>query len=148
MKLRIFVPIKIKIKLSHFGLRRGLCGTCVKLTLFEDSVQNRLYLNVCAKTTIVCKGNLGRERSRPWIQIKAICGAPFSFSSKWSFLFDFFFTKTFKKNLSIPHFCIFIKLNCPAYWIYCRTWFFYNIRMAYTNTLQVVKRAPKQQFTI
>ena len=144
MKLRIFVPIKMKIKLSHFGLRRGLCGTCVKLTLFEDSVQNRLYLNVCAKTTIVCKGNLGRERSRPWIQIKAICGAPFSFSSKWSFLFDFFFTKTFKKNLSIPHFCIFIKLNCPAYWIYCRTWFFYNIRMAYTNTLQVVKRAPKQ----
>ena len=72
MKLRIFVPKKMKIKLSHFGLRRGLCGTCVKLTLFEDSVQNRLYLNVCAKTTIVCKGNLGRERSRPWIQIKAI----------------------------------------------------------------------------
>ena len=97
MKLRIFVPLKIKIKLSHFGLRRGLCGTFVKLTLFEDSVQNRLYLNVCAKTTIVCKGNLGRERSRPWIQIKAICGAPFSFSSKWSLLFDFFLQKLSKK---------------------------------------------------
>ena len=91
MKLGIFVPLKMKIKLSHFGLRRGLCGTCVKLTLFEDSVQNRLYLNVCAKTTIVCKGNLGRERSPPWIQIKAICAAPhFHFLPSGASLLDFF----------------------------------------------------------
>ena len=104
----------MKIKLSHFGLRRGLCGTFVKLTLFEDSVQNRLYLNVCAKTTIVCKGNLGRERSRPWIQIKAICGAPFSFSSKWSFLFDFFFYKNFQKKLNDSTFLYFHKVELPC----------------------------------
>ena len=112
MKLRIFVPKKMKIKLSHFGLRRGLCGTCVKLTLFEDSVQNRLYLNVCAKTTIVCKGNLGRERSRPWIQIKAICGAPFSFSSKWSFLFDIL-QKLSKKLIDLT-FLYFHKVELPC----------------------------------
>ena len=146
MKLRIFVPLKIKIKLSHFGLRRGLCGTFVKLTLFEESVQNRLYLNVCAKTTIVCKGNLGRERSRPWIQIKAICGAPFSFSSKWSFLFDFLgrFLQKISKKMIDSTFLYFHKVKLPCILNILSYLILLQHKNAFHLTLQVVKRAPKQ----